>query len=120
MNYADSAFYENSYLCGRAAVITAAFDFYARRATQEIKKYVFCSIDESNIPDEVKNCCCEIAELLYSNEQCSEKGVSSESVGGWSKSSESAEAQNAAINKSICDAIYTWLSDTGLLYRGIN
>lgn len=119
MNYADSTYYTETYLCNRAAVITAAFDFYARRATQEIKKYIFCGVDENNIPDAVKNCCCEIAEILYSDEHTSETGVSSESVGGWSRSYESSETRKSAINQSIRDSVYAWLSDTGLLYRGI-
>ena len=119
MTYADAAFYQNSYLCGRAAVITAAFDFYARKATQQIKRYTFNHVDESNIPDEVKNCCCEIAEILYSDEHTSETGVSSESVGGWSRSYESTEAKRAALNQSVRNAVYAWLSNTGLLYRGL-
>ena len=33
MNYADEEYYKNEYLCGKEAVINAAFDFYARSAT---------------------------------------------------------------------------------------
>ncbi len=119
MNYANETFYHSTYLCGKEAVIATAFDFYARKATQEIKRYVFGNIDENNIPDAVKNCCCEIAEILYSDEHTSETGVSSESVGGWSRSYESSETRKSAINQSIRDSVYAWLSDTGLLYRGI-
>lgn len=119
MNYADESFYYSTYLCGREAVITTAFDFYARKATQEIKRYVFGSIDENNLPDELKHCCCEIAEILYTDEHAFETGVSSESVGGWSRSYENSETRKSAIDKSIRDSVYAWLSDTGLLYRGI-
>lgn len=119
MAYADSTYYAESYLCGRAAVITAAFDFYARKATQEINKYISCNIDEHDIPDAVKNCCCELAEILYSDEKASESGVSSESVGGWSRSYESSEARKTATTQAICNSVHTWLADTGLLYRGM-
>ena len=67
--FADYDFYKKEYLCGKSAVIdTASFDFYARKATQRIKVFTFDNIDESNIPEYVKFCCCEVAELLYKDE----------------------------------------------------
>ena len=61
MNYADEEYYKNEYLCGKEAVINAAFDFYARSATAEIKRFTGRNVDEDNIPDCVKNCCCELS-----------------------------------------------------------
>ncbi|WP_418817421.1 hypothetical protein [Pseudoruminococcus massiliensis] len=67
--YADEDFYKNNYLCGKKGVIDTAFSFYARSATQKIKLYTCDNIDESDIPECVKMCCCELAEKLYSYEQ---------------------------------------------------
>lgn len=120
MNYADETYYKNSYLMGRAAVITTAFAYYARTATQRIKLYTGSNVDEDNISDEVKNCCCELAECVYREEmELVNIGVSSETVGGWSKSYESSEARKIASDKNTHDIVYKWLSGTGLLFRGV-
>ncbi len=118
--YADENFYKNEYLQGKAAVITAAFPYYFREASQVIKKYVFDNIDDENPPEEVRMCCCEIAELAYKRDRSAQSdGVSSESVQGWSKSYESTESRRNAFDKAVRECIYKWLSGTGLLYRGI-
>ena len=81
---------------------------------------VFDNIDDENPPEEVKMCCCEIAELAYKRDQSAQSdGVSSESVQGWSKSYESTESRRNAFDKAVRECIYNWLSSTGLLYRGI-
>lgn len=118
--FADYNFYKSEYLCGKNAVIdTASFDFYARKATQMIKTYTFNNIDESNIPECVKLCCCEVAELLYKDENSTNtKSISSERVGDVSVSYESADNQRQALSKNIRTVIRSWLADSGLLYRG--
>ncbi len=116
MIFASETDYEE-YLSGREAVISAAFSFYARRASQIIKQYTFNNIDENNIPEEVKMCCCAIAELMYRDELTESKngGVSSESVQGWSKSYESTDSRKTALRNAQRDCVYKWLSGTGLL-----
>lgn len=118
--YADYDCYINEYLCGKEAVIdTASFDFYARQATQKIKQYTFDNVPE-NIPYSVKMCCCEIAELIFNDEKKSNRtGITSAKVGDESYSYESTESQRQLLSKNIKSAIYSWLSDTGLLYRGV-
>ena len=64
MNYADENFYTESYLCGKEAVINTAFDFYSRKASTVIRTFTGNNIDENNIPEYVKMCCCEVAESL--------------------------------------------------------
>lgn len=121
MIYADSNFYTSEYLCGKEAVIdTASFAFYARKASQLIKKYTFDNIPEDNIPECVKMCCCEIAERIYATENSPvSTGVLSESVGDMSKSYESSSTQTENLDKANKASIQTWLTGTGLLYRGV-
>lgn len=109
------------YLSGRKAVITAAFAFYSRQASQIIKQYTFDNIDESDIPDEVKMCCCELAEMIYRDERSEQKngGISSESVQGWSRSYEDTESRKSALANAQRDCIYKWLGNSGLLYSGV-
>ena len=120
MNFADETYYTNIYLSGRAAVITTAFDYYARCATQTIQRYIGAGIDEDKISDEVRNCCCELAEACYRDDVAENNhGIASESVGGWSRSYESSDARKAADDRLTRDIVYKWLSGTGLLYRGV-
>ena len=121
--YADNVFYITDYLAGKEAVVPdSCFVFYARSATQKIKAYTGSNVDENNIKDEVKMCCCEIAELLYKHEQMSNQtdGITSESVAGWSRSYESADTKRERLIYAVKESVYKWLGGTGLLYRGLN
>ena len=69
MNYADENFYTESYLCGKEAVINIAFDFYSRKASTVIRTFTGNNIDENNIPECVKMCCCEVAESFFRYEK---------------------------------------------------
>lgn len=117
--YADEDFYKSRYLEGKTAVITAAFPYFAREASQIIRQYTF-RVDEDNIPDEVRMCCCELAECVSERDSQlnASGGLSSESVGGWSRSYSSADSINAAFGSRARVVIYKWLGGTGLLYRG--
>jgi hypothetical protein len=115
-NYADYAYYVGTY---KGAVIdTASFDLYARKATQEIKKYTFDRVDEANIPDDVKMCCCEVAEAIHKADQEDTQGIASEKVGEYSVSYVSPEAKEKMLSISVYSIINNWLVMTGLLYRG--
>lgn len=120
--YADENFYTSEYLGGRKAAIDTAFYFYARKATQEIRRFTGSNVEESDIPECVKMCCCEVAELLYkaeASENAAAQGVSSESVGDQSVSYESTESRHQALMNNIKSVVYSWLADTGLLFRGV-
>lgn len=119
-NYADETFYKNKFLSGRKAVVDTAFAYFARIATQEIKRFTGENVNEYDIPEEVSMCCCEIAEMIFRQEQSSQnEGVSSESVQGWSKSYESTENRKQAFDTAVRECVYKWLNGTGLLYRGL-
>lgn len=120
--YADEQFYKNIYLCGKAAVITAAFDYYARSASQIIAKQTYDNIGE-DIPECVKMCCCELAELIYQSENGmnDKSDISSETLGNGSYSvsyGNAAERMSAVRSKSR-EIIKHWLFGTGLLYSGV-
>lgn len=121
MSYADYAFYKDRYAHKEEAGLDAAsFDFYSRKATQEIKRYTFGNIDEGNIPGCVKLCCCEIAERLYEFDKLNQhSGLVSEKVGDLSESYESGDTLKKVLSNEIRDVIYLWLANTELLYRGV-
>lgn len=121
--YADHEFYTNEYLAGKSAAVTAAdFAYYARQASAVIDRYTHGNINNEDIPEQVKYCCCELAELMHSAETskaAQKAGISSESVQGWSQSYESSESRRNALRSSQRECIYKWLSNTGLLYSGV-
>ena len=63
--YANESYYIGVYLCGKEPDISAAFDFYAMQATSLMKQYTLDNVDENDIPEEVKMCCCELAENIF-------------------------------------------------------
>lgn len=120
--FADYSFYVNKYLAGKSADVSAAdFPYYVRKSTQEIKCYTGSNIDENNIPECVKMCCCEIADIIFSVEKSEQQtsGKTSESVQGWSASYESRDQAMQFMQNKIRSSVYSWLSGTGLLYRGL-
>ena len=116
MNYADENFYTQSYLCGKEAVITTAFDIDRNNFLLN------CNIDKNNIPECVKMCCCELAETLFRYEKLlngNTTGMTSQHIGDLSVNYESAENLRKSQSDEIRQIIYRWLSGTGLLYRGV-
>jgi hypothetical protein len=117
INYADTAYYTDTYK--GSVIITASFDVYARKATQIIKQYTFGNVDESSIQDEVKMCCCELAEYLYKLDNNGHDAyISSEKVGELSVSYVSGKDAEDIKQSTIKGIIYNWIATTGLLYRG--
>jgi hypothetical protein len=121
--YADYNYYTTEYLAGKSAAVTAAdFPYYAKQASAVIDQYTFGNINADAVPDEVKMCCCELAEqsnAADTSESAQKAGISSESVQGWSQSYESTDARKTAIRNAQKDCIRKWLSNTGLLYSGV-
>lgn len=118
--YADDIFYHHNYLPfdGASVIPPGAFEFYARKASTHIRQYTLDNIGE-DVPEAVKMCCCELAEILYNQQHTkAAQGIASEKVGDASVSYESAESQRQALPKTIKSVVYSWLADTGLLYRG--
>lgn len=121
MIYADEIYYKNTYLAGKQAVITAAYTYYFREASRVLDTLTFGNIKEDNVTDNVRMCCCEIAESLYTSEkeQSKSAGKTSESVQGWSASYASGAEQQTALNGKVGDIVTKWLSGSGLLFSGV-
>ena len=116
-NYANYAYYTDTY---KGAVIdTASFDLYSMKATQQIKLYTFNRVTDESIPDEVKMCCCELAEYFYNQDNKGhDDDVQSEKKGEWSVTYVSGQTAEDIKQSTIKGIIYNWLAMTGLLYRG--
>ena len=119
--YADEKFYKEVYLCGKNAVITSDYEYFFREASLLTDRYTHGKIDPENVPQSVKMCCCELSESIFSEENILSKnnGISSESVGGWSRSYTSKSEILTNFKSEQKYIIYRWLADTGLLYRGV-
>ena len=121
--YADNKFYTDEYLAGKSAAVTAAdFPYYARQASAVIDRYTHGNINSDDVPEQVRYCCCELAEIMCrsdSSKASKKDGISSESVQGWAQSYESSESRRNALRSSPKECIYKWLSNTGLLYSGV-
>lgn len=119
--FADYSYYAAEYCEHQEpAVPFPVFTHYAKKATAEIERLTFGNITEVN-DSRIKLCCCEVAELLYKHEKAAEEhgGVTTESVGGWSKSYEGEESQRQLLSQKINTCVRSWLSGTGLLFSGV-
>ena len=117
----DYEFYSKNFLAGRGAVIdSASFPFWERKASNEVRKYTFGNINETKpIPEDVKLCVCEVAEILFKNEKEGRTdGVLSEKVGEYSVTYANKDSAEA-LNSKIAQTIRTWLLPTGLMYCGV-
>ncbi len=122
--YADVQFYQEEYLQGRpGAVPDKEFPYWSMLATTEIRNQTFDRVDKlSEIPDEVQMCCCEVAEKLYQREQAkSDNGMILQSYGndGETAAFKTDDLTESAIHQAVDGIIRRWLSNTGLMYRGV-
>jgi hypothetical protein len=121
--WVDAFFYENSYLLGRSPVIPLTeFPFWAKQAHQTVN-WRRVEFDETAIPDYLRDCICEAAELLYQAGQAPKPGqVIAET--NFSTSWKAAEAkQGYDVSAEVRRVIYKHLSGTELhnlfIYSGV-
>ena len=123
-SYCDSEYYLEEY--GGTLVPQDKVDTWLTLASNKIR----CCIlhrDITGYEELVKNCTCNVAELLYSQNtkrtQSMEDGpIVSESVGDYSRSFGSTSADETRRNNELAlyDVMELYLGCTGLLYRGLN
>ena len=122
--YADIDFYKAEYLLGRAPGITEEeFPHWAMLASGLIRNHTFGRIDGlSNVPEEVRMCCCEVAEKMYSAEAAKEdNGMVLQSYGndGETGTYKVDDVSEDAVNRRATEIIRKWLLYTGLMYCGV-
>jgi hypothetical protein len=129
--YADRKYYETGYLLGRSPVIPEdIYPYWEKQAERVLNQYTLSRLvaDFNLITDEVKDCTCELAELLYQADTVSQKAAEQ---GGGLLSSYSNDGQSGTFDLSQSsyteegkkrktqEIIYKYLGNTGLLYRGM-
>ena len=132
MQYATYSYYELKYLLGRnPAVPEDAFLYWEKQARTEIDKYTFDQIamDSSFITDQIRDCCCELVELLYQADQMQQQSTAHGDIGplvtfnndgqsGTYDLSRSVYTEDGKVKK-VREIISRYLGNTGLLYCGI-
>ncbi|MGO5166424.1 MULTISPECIES: hypothetical protein [unclassified Candidatus Paralachnospira] len=129
MAYADYEYYADNYLLGRVpAVPDIDFPYWERRAERLLDQHTFgrLLVDPGLITGEVKDCICELAELLYRADQA----MGQEGSGLLSSYSNDGESGTFDLSQSpytergkrrkAGEIINRYLSRTGLLYKGLD
>lgn len=133
MAYADYPYYINGYLIGKSpSVPEEAFPFWEKQAEKELDRVTFGRLkaDPGLVSDDVKDCACAIAELLYKADKAS-SSVDSRGLAGplvsWSNDGESGSVD---LSNSVYTAtgkqaeirrlVFLHLGNTGLLYQGVS
>lgn len=119
MVYADFEFYDETYLGD--TIPEDEFPKYAKRASEWVDYATFNRIERMNqeeIPEDVKEATCAVADRLYAYNHADNRDKASESNDGYSVSYRDNQSEEA-LKSGIREAIYKHLMKTGLLYRGI-
>jgi len=130
--YADYPYYSSGYLQGKSpAVPETEFLFWEKQARREIDRYTFERIKANNslLTEEVKDCTCAIAELLYKANSLSEAAVKDGVAGAMTSYSNDGQSASFDVSQSIYTEkgkraeihrlVLLYLGSTGLLYAGI-
>lgn len=125
MAYATYGYYVSEF--GGNAVPEPLFARCMNLAGRYIDRYTFGRIpqDDAGSIDGLSDCACEMAEAIYNARFKEEYGKvkKSESIDGYSVSyvteQKDGEDVNAFLEKKLYGICFLYLSDTGLLYRGI-
>lgn len=128
--YASYGYYKTTYLMGRKPKIQEEdFQFWEKQAERVLNQYTFSRLtsDFGLITDDVKDCTCELLELLYqadkSTQQAAEQGgvlqsYSNDGESGTFDLSQSIFTEEGKARKTK-EIIHRYLGDTGLLYQGV-
>ena len=128
--YASYNYYESGYLMGRDPKLSEdEFPLWEKQAERVLNQYTFSRLVSNFglITDEVKDCTCELAELLYqadkSAQQAAEQGgvlqsYSNDGESGTFDVSQSTFTEEGKAKKTR-EIVYRYLGNTGLLYAGV-
>ena len=128
--YASYNYYESGYLMGRDPKLSEdEFPLWEKQAERVLSQYTFSRLASNFglITDEVKDCTCELAELLYQADKSAQQAVeqggilqsySNDGESGTFDLSQSTFTEEGKAKKTR-EIIYRYLGNTGLLYTGV-
>lgn len=128
--YASYNYYESGYLLGRDPKLSEdEFPLWEKQAERVLSQYTFSRLASNFglITDEVKDCTCELAELLYQADKSAQQAVeqggilqsySNDGESGTFDLSQSTFTEEGKAKKTR-EIIYRYLGNTGLLYTGV-
>ena len=118
----DNSFYVCQFLQDAERVIPQdEFKGCTNIAMREINAAIFHKEIPPEFEHAVKMCCCELAQEIYRDKVSNKEiaGKTSEKVGSYSVTYESAEAKEKQLSANKRRIIYFWLAETGLLFAGV-
>ncbi len=128
--YVNYGYYESKYLLGREPTVPEDdFMFWEKQTERVLNQYIFgrLTADTELLTDEVKDCACELAELLYQADRSAQQAAvqggvlqsySNDGESGTFDLSQSTFTEEGKAKK-ISEIIHRYLGNTGLLYRGV-
>ncbi|HAB66592.1 MAG TPA: hypothetical protein DCE23_04410 [Firmicutes bacterium] len=124
----DYKYYEEGY---KGSIPESSFIEHSKKASSYLNNFTSNRITTDILDDNIRNCCCEIIDLLFSQSELKEKllskdaEIASETVGSHSitlvnKNNiiEKQVLSDNELSKKIYNICYRYLANTGLLYRG--
>lgn len=130
--YADYEYYLDGFLMGKSpAVPEDVFRFWEKQAGTVIDKHTFgrLTVHPEWISEPVKDCACELTELLYQADSVSQQTLDQGAAGPLASYSNDGESAAFDLAQSIWtqegkakkarEIIYRYLGNTGLLYAGL-
>lgn len=130
--YVNYDYYITEYLIGKSPEIQEdLFPYWEKQARSQIDKYTYGRIrnDSCLISEYVKDCTCELAELLYQSDSINKQGIEEGAAGPVSSYSNDGQSASFDLSRSVYteegkakkvkEIIYKYLSNTGLLYAGV-
>lgn len=132
MKYADFSYYSSGYLLGKSPVIPdAEFPYWEKQAGHIIDQHTFgrMAADSSLVDDNVRDCTCELAELLYQSDKMTQQTAEQGGAGLLSSFSNDGESGTFDLSQSdytkegkkekIREILFRYFSGTGFLYQGV-
>ena len=120
--YVEYSYYESGYLLGRDSVVPEKeFSYWEKQA--ECVMNANCNL----ITDQVRDCTCELAELLYRADKSAQReaeqggplqSYSNDGESGTFDLSQSVYTETG-MQKKIREILYRHLGNTGLMYAGV-
>lgn len=128
--YVNYGYYESKYLLGREPTVPEDdFMFWEKQTERVLNQHTFnrLTADTGLLTNEVKDCACELAELLYQADRSAQQAAtqggvlqsySNDGESGTFDLSQSTFTEEGKAKK-IREIIHRYLGNTGLLYRGV-